>query len=69
MQKISTTALREGLLKYDKRKGWRGALLNKKYSADWNNNLDKYSLEKTLGWELAIVKKIEKFLVEIETEK
>ncbi len=27
LQAISTDALREGLLKYDKRKGWRGPLV------------------------------------------
>ena len=55
--------------KYDRRKGWRGPLLNKKNIAQWNNNLKKYKLEKTIAWDLAIVKKINKFSVEIETEK
>ena len=30
LQNIATETLREGLLRYDKRKGWRGALINKK---------------------------------------
>ena len=30
LQKIATKSLRDGLIKYDKRKGWRGAILNKK---------------------------------------
>ena len=54
---------------YDKRKGWRGPILNKKISDKWNENLKKYKLEKTIGWDLAIVKRISKFSVEIETEK
>ncbi len=54
---------------YDKRKGWRGPILNKKITDKWNKNLKKYKLEKTIGWDLAIVKKINKFSVEIETEK
>ena len=29
-QKIATETLRDGLISYDKRKGWRGALTNKK---------------------------------------
>ena len=29
LQKIATNSLRNGLIKYDKRKGWRGPLLNK----------------------------------------
>ena len=69
LQSIATKSLRDGLEKYDKRKGWRGPVLNKKISDQWNKNLKKYKIEKTIGWDLAIIKKIDKFLVEIETEK
>ena len=69
LQSIATESLREGLEEYDKRKGWRGPILNKKITDQWNKNLKKYKLEKTIGWDLAIVKKINKFSVEIETEK
>ncbi len=69
LQSIATQSLREGLEEYDKRKGWRGPLINKKNNNDWNKNLKKFKLEKTIGWNLAIVKKINKFEVEIETEK
>ena len=68
-QKIATETLRNGLISYDKRKGWRGALTNKKYSKNWNNDLKKFNLEKSISWELAIVKKLNKFSAEIETEK
>ena len=68
LQSISTHALREGLLKYDKRKGWRGPLINKKNIIDWDKDLKKFNLEKSIGWEVAIVKKVEKFFVEIETK-
>ena len=68
LQSIATQSLREGLEEYDKRKGWRGPLLNKKNFNDWNKNLEKYKLEKTIGWKLAIITKINKFFVEIETE-
>ena len=68
LQSIATQSLREGLEKYDKRKGWRGPIINKKYSNKWNEDLEKYKLEKTIGWSLAIIKKINKFSVEIETE-
>ena len=67
LQSVSTKALRKGLLEYDKRKGWRGPLLNKKNLVNWNKDLKKFSIEKSIGWDLAIVKKIEKFHVEIET--
>jgi penicillin-binding protein 1A len=68
-QKIATETLRNGLISYDKRKGWRGALANKDYSKNWTDNLKKFDLENSINWELAIVKKINKFSVDIETEK
>ena len=68
LQKISTEALRNGLISYDKRKGWRGPLLNKKYSDKWINGLEKFKLEKSINWNLGIVTKLEKFSVEIETD-
>ena len=68
LQKIATQSLREGLVSYDKRKGWRGAISNKKNLNNWNAGLDKFRLEKSINWSLAIVKKITKFSVEIETE-
>jgi penicillin-binding protein 1A len=67
LQKIATKALRDGLIAYDKRKGWRGSLTNKKYSNKWFKDLDKFNLEKSINWELAIIKKINKFSVDIET--
>ena len=68
LQKIATQSLRDGLISYDKRKGWRGPILNKKYSIKWMNGLKKFKLEKSINWQLAIVKKIKKFSIEIETE-
>ena len=68
LQKIAIKSLREGLIAYDQRKGWRGPLLNKKEIKNWNNKLDKFKLEKSINWNLAIIKKINKFSVEIETE-
>ncbi len=69
LQSIASEALREGLINYDKRKGWRGPLANRKNIKNWKNNLKKYDLEKTINWEIAIVKKINKFSVEIETKE
>jgi len=69
LQKIATQSLRDGLISYDKRKGWRGALTNKNYSKDWINDLEKFNLENSISWQLAIVKKINKFSVEIETDE
>ena len=67
LQKIATESLREGLIEYDKRKGWRGPIKNKKLTINWHKNFDKYELEKSINWKIAIVKKINKFSVEIET--
>jgi penicillin-binding protein 1A len=69
LQKIATKSLRDGLIKYDKRKGWRGPIINKKKFKNWSDGLNKFRLEKSIKWDLAIVKKIEKFSIEIETEK
>ena len=68
LQRIATKALRDGLVAYDKRKGWRGPLFNKNYSENWNNDLKKYNLENSINWKLAIVKKLNKFSAEIQTE-
>jgi penicillin-binding protein 1A len=68
LQRIATESLRDGLIDYDKRRGWRGALKNIEYSENWFDKFKEYHLEKTLGWEVAIVKKISKFSATIETE-
>ncbi len=68
LQKIATNSLRNGLIKYDQRKGWRGPLLNKPYSKNWSIGLDKYDLENSIDWKIAIIKKISKFSIEIETK-
>ena len=67
LQKTATNSLRKGLILYDQRKGWRGPLTNKTYNSDWNKNLNKFYLENSIQWKLAIVKKINKFSAEIET--
>ena len=69
LQTIATEALRDGLIAYDKRKGWRGPLDNKVYSESWSKDLKKLKLEKVFHWDLAIVKNINKFSIEIETDK
>ena len=68
LQTKASAALRKGLEQYDRRRGWRGSLINKKISKNWNKNLDKFKLEKSLGWEIAIIKKTNKFEANIETE-
>ena len=68
LQKIATNSLRNGLIAYDQRKGWRGPITNIKYDENWHKNLDKkYKLENSIGWEIAIVKEIGQFQTKIET--
>ncbi len=67
-QKKATASLRNGLVAYDQRKGWRGVLLNKAVNKNWNKNLEKFKLEKSINWYLAIVKEVNKFSAIIETE-
>ena len=68
LQTIATKSLRDGLIACDKRKGWRGPLTNRIYNSEWKKDLEKYKLENSINWKLAIVKKINKFSAEIETE-
>ena len=68
LQSIASKVLRDGLITYDKRRGWRGALVNTKYKKNWYKKFSDLKLEKSIGWELAIIKKINKFEVDIETE-
>ena len=67
LQEHATKSLRQGLVDFDNKKGWRGPLLNKSENSEWKKNLDKYKLEESIGWKLSIVKKIDKFSAEIET--
>ncbi len=66
LQNLASASLRKGLINYDKRKGWRGPLDNRKNN-DWNKNLEKFSLEKSIDWQIAIVKRIDKFETVIQT--
>ena len=70
LQKIATQSLRNGLVAYDRRKGWRGPIKNIKYSKDWYKKVEKkFKLEKSIDWQIVIIKKIRQFESIIETEK
>ena len=65
-QRIADNSLRDGLLAYDRRHGWRGPLANIKPLEGWLNALSKVSPPKALGvWRLAVVTKILSESVEI----
>ena len=69
LQTMATQSLRKGLEEYDRRRGWRGSIKNKKITSNWNKDLEKYQTENSLGWEIAIIKEINKFEAKIETAK
>jgi penicillin-binding protein 1A len=69
LQNLATNSLRNGLIAYDQRKGWRGPVSNVDYEDDWFNQLNKkYKLENSLKWKLAIVKSVSQFESKIETQ-
>ena len=60
--------MRNGLIAYDQRKGWRGPITNINYDDNWHKSIDKkYKLESSINWEIAIVKEIDQFQTKIET--
>ena len=42
-------------------------MTNKNYSKNWFEGLEKYNLEKSIGWEISIVREVNKFSAKIET--
>ena len=69
LQKIATQSLINGLIAYDRRKGWRGPIKNIKYRKDWFKKIEKeFRLEKSIEWKIAIVKEINQFDSKIEIE-
>ena len=68
LQKTANSSLRSGLISYDKRKGWRGPITNKVYNDGWYKDLEKYELEKSIYWKIAIVKEVNQFNSIIETK-
>ena len=58
------------MIAYDRRRGWRGPIANLNFKDNWYKNLDKkHKLEKSVGWKIAIVKKVDKFSANIQFEK
>ena len=60
LQKIAETSLREGLIAYDRRHGWRGPLAHLDSESDWQKKLDQFPLPAGLAearpaWRKALV--------------
>ncbi|MBB42972.1 MAG: penicillin-binding protein [Rhodospirillaceae bacterium] len=66
LQKISDRVLRDGLIAYDRRHGWRGPIAKLKTASGWANQLSKLSKPKALSdaasdWSMAVVLQTTKF--------
>ena len=56
LQHYADHALRQGLLAYDRRHGWRGAISHLSSVKDWQQQLEKIDNPKGLGdWQLAVI--------------
>jgi len=60
LQEIATKALRDGLIEYDRRHGWRGPIANMDDLADWQTRLGNIARPAGLtDWTLAVVLKLD----------
>ena len=67
LQKIATKTLRDGLIDYDRRKGWRGPIANVDYRNNWFQNFQENNkIENSINWEIVVVKKVNEFEAIIE---
>jgi len=57
-QLYALSALRTGIESYDKRHGWRGAILNTKIKKNWKEILKEKKIDSSLNWNLAEIKNI-----------
>jgi penicillin-binding protein 1A len=58
-QLYALSALRSGIESYDKRHGWRGAILNTKDKKNWKEILKEKKIDPSLNWKFARIIKIE----------
>ncbi len=57
-QLYALSALRSGIESYDRRHGWRGAILNTKLKKNWQEILKKKKIDSSLNWNFAEIKEI-----------
>ena len=53
-------SLRKGIEDYDRRRGWRGPIVNKINNANWENKIAQYNLDPTLNWKIAEITSVNK---------
>ena len=52
-------SLRKGIEDFDRRRGWRGPIVNKFKNKNWQKKISKYKLDPTLKWKLAEIESID----------
>jgi penicillin-binding protein 1A len=57
-QLYALSALRSGIESYDRRHGWRGAILNTKIQKNWKEKLKKKKIDSSLNWNFAEITNI-----------
>lgn len=67
LQDIAIRTLREGLMEYDRRHGWRGPVAHIKDAEDWQAKLRELGRAETVleEWQMAVVLKVETIKAEI----
>ena len=60
-------SLRSGIESYDRRKGWRGPILNKNKTFEWEKKIKKINLDPTLNWKIAEIISVNDNSLEINT--
>ncbi len=70
LQAAGVKALQDGLLAYDKRHGWRGALDTLDFADDWQEKFAERKLPAYVpdDWQLAVVKNVKDDMAEIQTQ-
>ncbi len=69
LQRVARTALRNGLVAYDQRHGWRGPVVQLETIDDWRGQVDALELPRDLApWEPAVVTRVDDELGQVVIE-
>ena len=60
-------SLRKGIEDFDRRRGWRGPIVNKFKIKDWQKKLERYRLDPTLNWRFAEISSIDNDKIKFKT--
>ena len=59
-------SLRKGIEDYDRRKGWRGPIVNIDKTKNWKKIISQYKLDPTLNWDLARITSLDNSAIKFE---